>query len=174
MGGLNSGPSILGWGGSVDPTIASVLNLYKFPTLRGCCCSTSQGRSPKCHIICPMRGSLKQEAQRGVGPCSRSHSQSVETRTQRSVCRRYKKDREWGSPSRRAGQVRVSCLWTLSLASTPQCIQLGAQGAEWWPVLWARGPAQLHELMNLRWWEETTGSHVSGRKDMTPVHSFKI
>lgn len=37
----------------------------------------------------------------------------------------------------------------LPLASTPQCIQLGSQGAKWRPVLWARGPAQLHELMNL-------------------------
>lgn len=45
-------------------------------------------------------------------------------------------------------------------ASTPQCIQLGAQGTECWPILRARGPAQLHELMNLKGWEETTGSYV--------------
>ena len=70
--------------------------------------------------------------------------------------------------------MRVSCLWTLSPGSTPQCIQLGTQGTEGWPVLRVRGPAQLHELMNLRGGGETTGSHGSGRKDMTPVRSFKI
>lgn len=77
-------------------------------------------------------------------------------------------------PPDKARKVCVSCLWTLPLASTPQRIQLGSEGTEGRPVLRATSPAQLHELMNLRGWEETRGSHGSGRKDMSPVHSFNI
>lgn len=47
--------------------------------------------------------------------------------------------------------------WLLSGASAPQRVQLGAQGAEGWPVLRAGRPAQLHKLQNL-----TVGSTVGG------------
>lgn len=41
--------------------------------------------------------------------------------------------------------------------------------------MWARSPAQLHELMNLEGGDEEkeiSGSHGSGRKDMTLVLKY--
>lgn len=46
----------------------------------------------------------------------------------------------------------------LSGTSTPQRIQLWAQGAEGRPVLRAGCPAQLHELLNLKWGSEVGGA----------------
>lgn len=168
--------------GSAGPTEAAVFNLYKFRRPRGCCYVASQGcPQMQCHlthgVLYEARGLERGSSLPGVTQPvhgDQNRSQSMETRTQQSMCRRCKNDSEWGSPSRQARKVCVSCLWTLPLASTPQHIQLGSEGTEGRPVLWARSPAQLHELMNLRGWEKTKGSHGSGRKDMTPVHSFNM
>lgn len=77
----------------------------------------------------------------------------------RAACRRETKEVRGALPADKQGR-RESHALCYPPASTPQCIQLGAQGTECWPVLRARGPAQLHELMNLRGREETTGSYV--------------
>lgn len=72
-------------------------------------------------------------AQRGTASCLRSHSQIIKT------------NQAHAHP------------WLLSGASTPQRVQLWAQGAEGWPVLRAGRPAQLHEFLNLM-----VGSKVGG------------